>query len=98
MDGNEDLDAGVVENITENLTTSFNPVIFSWLKPNFNYLRVQLESGRQSTLEGANIGTQLRFSSNTSLNLVNMFEVIYKPPSKTAAPQEDHDEGIRNLD
>ena len=83
-----DMDPGVVENITENLTTSFNPVIFSWLKPNFNYSSAySWNHDRQSTLEGANIGTQLRFSSNISLNLVNMFEVIYKPPSKTAAPK-----------
>jgi hypothetical protein len=83
-----DLDPGVVENITENLTTSFNPAIFSWLKPNFNYSSAySWNHDRQSTLEGANIGTQLRFSSNISLNFVNMFEVIYKPPSKTAAPK-----------
>ena len=82
-----DLDPGVVENITENLTTSFNPVIFTWLKPNINYSSAHSwNQDRESTLGGANIGTQLRFSSSIALNLVNMFEVIYKPPSKASAP------------
>jgi hypothetical protein len=83
-----DLDPGVVENITENLTTSFNPVIFTWLKPIFNYSSAySWNQDRKSTLGGANIGSQLRFSSSIALNLVKMFEVIYKPPSKTAAPK-----------
>ena len=76
-----DLDPGIVENITENSTTSFNPVIFSWLKPNFNYSSAySWNKDRQSTLEGANIGTQLRFSSNISLNLVNIC-LLYTSPS-----------------
>jgi len=82
-----DLDPGVVENINENLTTTFNPVIFTWLKPNINYSSAySWNQDRESTLGGANIGTQLRFSSSIALNFVNMFEVIYKPPSKAAAP------------
>jgi len=81
-----DLDPGVVENINENLTTTFNPVIFTWLKPNINYSSAySWNQDRESTLGGANIGTQLRFSSSIALNFVNMFEVIYKPPSKAAA-------------
>ena len=39
---------------------------------------------RESTIGGANIGTQLRFSSSIALSLANMFEVIYKPPTKAS--------------
>ena len=82
----KDLDPGVVENITENLSTSFNPTIFSWLKPNMNYSSAySWNQDRESTIGGANIGTQLRFSSSIALSLANMFEVIYKPPSKVSS-------------
>ncbi|SUZ57866.1 uncharacterized protein METZ01_LOCUS10720 [marine metagenome] len=81
----KDLDPGVVENISENLSTSFNPTIFSWFKPNMNYSSAySWNQDRESTIGGANIGTQLRFSSSIALSLANMFEVIYKPPTKAS--------------
>ncbi len=33
----KELDPGLVTNVTENLTTSFSPELFTWLKPSFNY-------------------------------------------------------------
>jgi cell surface protein SprA len=33
----KELDPGIVTNVTENLTTSFSPELFTWLKPSFNY-------------------------------------------------------------
>ena len=78
-----DLDPGVVENITENLTTSFNPQLFTWLKPNFNHTAAfRWNKPRASSIDGATIGTQLRFSSSFNILPSQFFEMIYKPPSK----------------
>ena len=77
-----DLDPGVVENINESLNTSFNPQIFTWLKPNFNHnAAFRWNKPRASTIDGATIGTQLRFSSSVSILPSQIFEIFYKPPS-----------------
>ncbi|MFQ6604393.1 MAG: cell surface protein SprA [Fidelibacterota bacterium] len=80
----KDLDPGILTNTTENLNTKFNPVIFPWLKPNFSYsagYRWSYPLG--NTIKGANIGTQLRFSSNISLSVVQIIETFYKPKVQT---------------
>jgi cell surface protein SprA len=75
---------GVITNTNENLNTTFNPVIAEWLKPNFTYsASYRWDQPRSSTINGANIGTQLRFSSNLSLNMVSILETVYKPKKET---------------
>lgn len=78
-----DWDPGVVENVTENLNTSFTPEIFNWLKPNFNHnAAYRWNKPRTSTIDGATIGTQLRFSGSVSILPSQIFEIFYKPPVK----------------
>ena len=75
---------GVITNTNENLSATFNPVIAEWLKPNFTYSAAyRWDQPRSSTIDGANIGTQLRFLSNLSLNLVSILETVYKPKQET---------------
>ncbi|MFQ6678187.1 MAG: cell surface protein SprA [Fidelibacterota bacterium] len=85
----QQFDPGIVNNITENLNTSFNPQIFSWLKPNITHSAgYRWNKPRTSTVDGATIGTQLRFSSSVSILPSQIFEMVYKPPSKnTRQPQ-----------
>ncbi len=79
----QNMDPGIVVNITENLNTSFNPQIFTWLKPNISHSAAyRWNKPRTSTIDGATIGTQLRFSSSVSILPSQIFEMVYKPPSK----------------
>ncbi|HIN96511.1 MAG TPA: cell surface protein SprA, partial [Candidatus Marinimicrobia bacterium] len=87
----KEMDPGVVENINENLTTSFNPQLFTWLKPNFNHSAAfRWNKPRASTIDGATIGTQLRFSSSFNILPSQMFELFYKPPSKSSSRTESN--------
>ncbi|NHZ84807.1 MAG: cell surface protein SprA, partial [Planctomycetia bacterium] len=75
---------GIITNTNENLSTTFNPTITKWLKPNFTYSAAyRWSQPLSSSINGANIGTQLRFSSNLSLNLVSVLETVYKPKKET---------------
>jgi len=75
----KELDPGVVTNVTENLTTSFSPELFTWLKPSFNYSAgYRWDFDRANDM--ANIGVQLRFTSNISISPSTIFELVYKPP------------------
>jgi len=82
-------DPGVVTNITESFTSSFSPIIMDWLKPTFNYAaNYRWNKARDASVEGANIGNQLRFSSGISLSPLKLVELIYKPSrSSSAAPK-----------
>ncbi|GIS57177.1 MAG: hypothetical protein CM1200mP1_11150 [Candidatus Neomarinimicrobiota bacterium] len=46
-----------------------------------------MNKSRDSNIEGANIGNQLRFSSGISLSPVRLVELIYKPSSGRSVPQ-----------
>ncbi|MEE8341257.1 MAG: cell surface protein SprA, partial [Candidatus Neomarinimicrobiota bacterium] len=86
----EEWNPGVVTNTKQNLNTAFNPVIAEWLKPNFMYSSsYQWSKPRSSTIDGANIGTQIRFSSNLSLNLVSILETVYKPKKESVQRREE---------
>ena len=81
-------DFGFITDITENFNSSFAPTIQDWLKPTFNYsANYRWNKARDSNIEGANIGNQLRFSSGISLSPVRLVELIYKPSSGRSAPQ-----------
>jgi len=76
----QEFNPGIVTNSNENLSATFNPVLAEWLKPNFSYSAAyRWDQPRNSTIDGANIGTQLRFSSNLALNIVSILETVYKP-------------------
>ena len=75
----KDLDPGIVTNVTENLTTSFSPELFTWLKPSFNY-SAGYRGDFYRANDMANIGVQLRFTSNISISPSTIFELVYKPP------------------
>ena len=77
----KNLDPGTVTNITESFNTIYNPSIFKWLKPNFNYT-ANYRWSDDLAREGQNISSQLRFASNFTITPSQLFEVIYKPPSK----------------
>ena len=80
----EEWNPGIVTNTNQNFNTIFNPVITDWLKPNFTYSAAyRWDKPRSSSIDGANIGTQLRFSSNLSLNIVSILETVYKPKKET---------------
>jgi len=75
----KEMDPGLVTNVTENLTTSFSPELFTWLKPSFNYSAgYRWDFDRANYM--ANIGVQLRFTSNISISPSTIFELVYKPP------------------
>ena len=81
-------DFGFITDITENFNSSFAPTIQDWLKPTFNYsANYRWNKSRDSNIEGANIGNQLRFSSGISLSPVRLVELIYKPSSGRSVPQ-----------
>jgi len=78
----KEMNPGTVTNITENLTTNFSPQLSSFFKPNITYSAgYRWDKPLSSTIDGADIGTQLRFSTNFSLSPVQIFESVYKPPS-----------------
>ena len=85
----KDRNAGVVTDITENFTSSFSPALMDWLKPTFNYTaNYRWNKARDASVQGANIGNQLRFSSGISLSPVRLVELIYKPSTgRAVAPQ-----------
>ncbi|MEE8437643.1 MAG: cell surface protein SprA, partial [Candidatus Neomarinimicrobiota bacterium] len=71
---------GIVTDITENLSTSFSPVLSDWLKPTFNYSsNFRWNEARDSNVDGANIGSQLRFSGGISISPSKIVELIYNP-------------------
>ncbi len=73
-------DPGVVTDIQENLNTSYNPVLADWLKPTFSYTaNYRWNKDRNSTIDGANIGNQIRFSSGISLSPIKLVELFYRP-------------------
>ena len=82
-------DPGVVTNIAESFTSSFSPTIMDWLKPTFNYTaNYRWNKARDTSVEGANIGNQLRFSSGISLSPLKLVELIYKPSrASSTTPQ-----------
>ncbi|MBT4068130.1 MAG: cell surface protein SprA [Candidatus Marinimicrobia bacterium] len=82
-------DAGVVTDITESFNSSFSPILMDWLKPTFNYsANYRWNKARDSSVDGANIGNQLRFSSGISLSPVKLVELVYKPSgAKGRTPQ-----------
>ncbi len=85
----EEWNSGVITNTNQNLSTTFNPIIADWLKPNFTYSAAyRWSQPRSSSIDGANIGTQLRFSSNLSLNLVSILETVYKPKKESRQRRE----------
>ena len=77
----KELDPGTVTQKTESFNTSYNPAIFKWLKPSFNYT-ANFRWSDDLTREGQNVSTQLRFGSNFTLTPSQLFELVYKPKSK----------------
>ena len=78
----KELDPGTVTQQTESFNTAYSPSIFKWLKPSFNYT-ANFRWSDDLTREGQNISTQLRFGSNFTLTPSQLFELIYKPKSKS---------------
>ena len=84
LDAVKNLKPGVVSGVTENLTTTFNPTILSWLKPSLNYSsNYRWSKPKDSTQEGATIQSQRRFSSSITLTLKSIIETVYTPPRKS---------------
>lgn len=78
-----DLDPGIVTNSTESISSAYSPDILAWLKPNFSYsAQYRWNKPITSTIDGANIATSLSFSSSMNLNITNLVEFLYKPPSR----------------
>lgn len=81
----KNMDPGTVTDVTESFTSSFSPTIFPWLKPNFNYsASYRWNQKLDSNIDGANIGSQLRFSSGLNLNPTTLVEIFYKPKSQSS--------------
>ncbi|MFQ6673500.1 MAG: cell surface protein SprA [Fidelibacterota bacterium] len=75
------LDPGTVTDVTDNLSTSFTPTIFSWFRPSFNYsTNYRWSKSIESTREGAAIRSQVRFSSSVTLSPKAIMETVYSPP------------------
>ena len=81
-------ESGIVTDITESFNSSFQPILLDWLKPTFNYsANYRWNKARDSSVDGANIGNQLRFSSGISLSPVKLVELVYKPSQGGRTPQ-----------
>ncbi|MDP6533427.1 MAG: cell surface protein SprA [Candidatus Marinimicrobia bacterium] len=94
----KNFDPGIVTDINESFTSSFSPTIFSWLKPNLNYSAgYRWNQNLDSNVDGANIGTQLRFSTSASLTPKTLMELIYKPRGK-ATPKPKRGRGRQTSD
>lgn len=79
-----DLDPGILTNSTENFSVAYTPALLEWLKPNFNYSAAyRWSKPLNSTVDGANIGTNLKFSSNLVLSPTKLVELVYKPPARS---------------
>ncbi len=90
----KNLDPGTVTDVTESFTSSFSPAIFTWLKPNLNYSAgYRWNQNLDSNVDGANIGSQLRFSSSVSLTPKTLMELIYKPSGQKASTQKKRGRG-----
>lgn len=96
----KNLDPGIVTDITESFTSSFSPSLFPWLKPNFNYsASYRWNQKLDSNVDGANIGSQLRFSSSLSLNPTTLVQLFYKPGGQTSqAPRRRGGEDAEDKD
>jgi hypothetical protein len=81
-------ESGIVTDITESFNSSFRPILLDWLKPTFNYsANYRWNKARDSSVDGANIGNQVRFSSGISLSPVKLVELVYKPSQGGRTPQ-----------
>ena len=81
-------ESGIVTDMTESFNSSFRPILLDWLKPTFNYsANYRWNKARDSSVDGANIGNQLRFSSGISLSPVKLVELVYKPSQGGRIPQ-----------
>ena len=81
-------ESGIVTDITESFNSSFRPILLDWLKPTFNYsANYRWNKARDSSVDGANIGNQVRFSSGISLSPVKLVELVYKPSQGGRIPQ-----------
>lgn len=77
------LKPGIVTDATDNMSTSFTPTITSWLKPSVNYSsNFRWSKPIESTQEGANTASQVRFSSSVTLSLKSIIEAVYTPPRR----------------
>jgi cell surface protein SprA len=75
-----DLDPGVITNVSENFQANYNPNIGKWLRPNFAYTAAyRWDQPLSSSIDGANIGTQIRFTTNLTINPVALIDALIKP-------------------
>jgi len=86
----QELDPGIVTNSNENLSTTFNPTFTEWLKPSFNYSAAyRWDKPLTSSIDGANISTQLRFSSNVTITISTLVESLLKSKKVENQPSQD---------
>jgi len=80
----EDLSLGLPTNTSESYSMSFNPKLFSWFNPTFNYsgsYRWQ-EAMNSPTPYIDNLSNQNRLSTSFSLNLADILKSFTSPKSK----------------
>ena len=88
----KEFDPGTVTQKSESFNTTYNPTMFKWIKPSFNYT-ANFRWSDDLTREGQNISTQLRFGSNFTITPVQMIELIYKPKSVNKASSGNRSRG-----
>ncbi len=75
----QEFDPGILTNTNQSLQTQYNPEIFSWLKPSLSYSTAyRWDKPIGSTIEGANLNSQIRFTSNVSINPATIINSYYK--------------------
>lgn len=80
----QDLNPGIVTDVSDNLTTTFSPNLFSWFRPSLNYSsNYRWSHPVNSVQEGANIDSQVRFSVSATLSLKEILESVSSPPRST---------------
>jgi cell surface protein SprA len=69
----QEFDPGILTNTNQSLQTQYNPEISNWFKPKISYSTTyRWDKPIGSTIEGANLNSQVRFSTNVSINPVTI--------------------------
>lgn len=79
---------GIVTDVSDNLSGTFTPTLFSWFRPSLNYSsNYRWSHPTNSRFEGASVQSQVRFSTSATLSLKEILESIgSRPGSAPAVP------------
>ncbi len=82
-----DLDPGTLTSSSENFSVAYTPAMLQWLNPSMNYsANYGWSKPLSSSVNGANIGTNLKYTTTMTLSPTKLVELVYQPPKKSGGP------------